>query len=170
MLVALLAIPLAAAVVAAALGPRRLDAIRWVSLAATLAALVLAAVVAVQFASLPPRDNHGHTFRPEFVPAFKAWVAEDPIHNTAAIASPLLMQQYKVANFEKADRLDHVGDVRFEQAKEATEHADDYIFGTVFFAAVLFFAEPLLLLFFDIMTTTSTTAAAASKPTAPSRM
>ncbi len=68
MLVALLAVPLAAAVAAAALGPRRLDAIRWVSLAATLAALVLAAVVAVQFASLPPRDNHSHTFRPEFVP------------------------------------------------------------------------------------------------------
>ncbi len=79
-------------------------------------------------------------FRPEFVPAFTAWVAEDPIHNPSAIASPLLMPQYKVANFEKADQLDHAGDVRFEQAKEATEHADDYIFGTVFFAAVLFFA------------------------------
>jgi len=79
-------------------------------------------------------------FRPEFVPAFNAWVAEDPIHNTAAIASPLIMPQYKVANFELADRLDHIGEVRFEQAKEATEHADDYIFATVFFAAVLFFA------------------------------
>src|SRR5262245_23209015 len=67
MLVALLVIPLVAAVIVAALGPRRLDALRWVSLAATVAGLVIAAVVAVQFASLPPRDG-GHTFRPEFVP------------------------------------------------------------------------------------------------------
>ena len=30
--------------------------------------------------------------------------------------------------------------LRFEQGKEATEHADDYVFVTVFFAVVLFFA------------------------------
>ena len=79
-------------------------------------------------------------FRAEFVPAFNAWVAQDPLENTSAIASPLLMPQYKLANFEKADALEHIGDVRFEEAREATEHADSYIFGTVFFAAVLFFA------------------------------
>jgi hypothetical protein len=79
-------------------------------------------------------------FRPEFVPAYRAWVAQDPINNTAAIATPLLMPEYKVANFEKADTLEAVGDTRFEEAKEATEHADSYIFATVFFAAVLFFA------------------------------
>jgi hypothetical protein len=79
-------------------------------------------------------------FRDEFRPAFIAWNAQNPLTNTKAIASPLLMPQYKVANFVKADRLETVGDHRFEQAKEATEHADSYIFGTVFFAAVLFFA------------------------------
>jgi hypothetical protein len=79
-------------------------------------------------------------FRPEFRPAFTAWVAQDPINNTKAIASPLLMPQYKVANFTKADTLERLGDKRFEGAKEATEHADSYIFATVFFAAVLFFA------------------------------
>ena len=79
-------------------------------------------------------------FRPEFVPAFTAWIAQDPLTNTAAVASPLLMPQYKLANLEKADTLETIGDTRFEQAKEATEHADSYIFSTVFFAAVLFFA------------------------------
>jgi hypothetical protein len=79
-------------------------------------------------------------FRDEFRPAFVAWLAQDPLHNQQATASPLLMPQYKIADFEKADRLEHVGDQRFEQAKSATEHADAYIFGTVFFAAVLFFA------------------------------
>jgi hypothetical protein len=79
-------------------------------------------------------------FRAEFVPAFTAWFAQDPISNKSAIASPLLMPEYKLANFEKADELEHLGDVRFEEAKEATENADNYIFATVFFAAVLFFA------------------------------
>ena len=50
------------------------------------------------------------------------------------------MPQYKLANFERADRLERTGDLRFEQGKEATEHADQYIFATVFFATVLFFA------------------------------
>ena len=50
------------------------------------------------------------------------------------------MPQYKLANFEKADRLEALGDRRFEEGKEATEHADAYIFATVFFATVLFFA------------------------------
>ena len=45
-----------------------------------------------------------------------------------------------LANAVKADRLNALGDVRFEQGKEATEHADDYVFVTVFFAIVLFFA------------------------------
>jgi hypothetical protein len=85
-------------------------------------------------------DLYLRRFRPEFRPAFAAWIAQNPLTNPAAIASPLLMPQYKVAKLEEADKLEAAGDVRFEQAKEATEHADSYIFGTVFFAAVLFFA------------------------------
>ena len=44
-----------------------------------------------------------------------------------------------LANAVKADKLEKLGDVRFEQGKDATEHADDYVFVTVFFAVVLFF-------------------------------
>ena len=79
-------------------------------------------------------------FRPEFLPAFDAWLAGDPLHNAQAIASPLLEPQYKLANSVKADQLEKLGDLRFEQGKEATENADDYVFATVFFAVVLFFA------------------------------
>jgi hypothetical protein len=50
------------------------------------------------------------------------------------------MPQYRLANLVKADRLETLGNERFNQAKDASEHADYYIFGTVFFAAVLFFA------------------------------
>jgi hypothetical protein len=85
-------------------------------------------------------DLYLRRFRPEFRPAFDAWLAQDPLNNTAAIATPLLMPQYHLADFEKANRLETVGDRRFEAGKEATEDADAYIFATVFFATVLFFA------------------------------
>jgi hypothetical protein len=79
-------------------------------------------------------------FRPEFRPAFLKWQAEDPLHNADATPSPLLEPNYKLANVEKSDKLNKLGDVRFEQGKEATENADNYVFVTVFFAIVLFFA------------------------------
>jgi hypothetical protein len=62
------------------------------------------------------------------------------LNNPQAIASPLLEKQYVLADAVKADKLEKLGDVRFEQGKQATENADDYVFVTVFFAVVLFFA------------------------------
>jgi len=79
-------------------------------------------------------------FREEFRPAFEAWQADDPLQNTEALPSPLLEKEYVLADAVKADRLERLGDLRFEQGKEATENADDYVFVTVFFAVVLFFA------------------------------
>ena len=66
-------------------------------------------------------------------------MAQDPLHNANAIASPLLEKDYVLANAVKADKLEKLGDVRFEQGKSATEHSDDYVYVTVFFAVVLFF-------------------------------
>jgi hypothetical protein len=85
-------------------------------------------------------DLYVRRFRPEFVPAFNAWVAQDPVHNVNAVASPLLMPEYRLADFEKADHLEEVAAEHFDKAKEATENADHYILITVFLAAVLFFA------------------------------
>ncbi len=85
-------------------------------------------------------DLYERRFRDEFRPAFDRWLAQDPLHNANAIPSPLREPNYKLANMEKADRLERIGDARFEQGKEATENADDYVFVTVFFAIVLFFA------------------------------
>jgi hypothetical protein len=79
-------------------------------------------------------------FRDEFRPAFERWLADDPLHNVNAIPSPLREKNYVLANAVKADKLEKLGDVRFDQGKDATEHADDYVFVTVFFAVVLFFA------------------------------
>jgi hypothetical protein len=86
-------------------------------------------------------DLYERRFRDEFRPAFTAWLAQgDPLTDPGATASPLRMPEYRQAQSVESDRLEALGDRRFDQAKEATEHADQYIFGTVFFAAVLFFA------------------------------
>ena len=79
-------------------------------------------------------------FRAEFLPAFNAWQAQDPVRNPSATASPLAMPQYKLSNLIRSDRLEALGDRRFEEGKEATDDTDAYVLTTVFFASVLFFA------------------------------
>jgi NADH-quinone oxidoreductase subunit M len=72
LLVVMLALPAAAAVVAALLGPRRGQAVRWLSLAAVVVNLGLGVVVIVGFVSLErdaaPEVPAAATFRPEIVP------------------------------------------------------------------------------------------------------
>jgi hypothetical protein len=85
-------------------------------------------------------DLYERRFRDEFRPAFERWLADDPLDNPNAVASPLKESNYVLANMVKSDKLERRGDLRFEEGKEATENADDYVFVTVFFAVVLFFA------------------------------
>jgi hypothetical protein len=85
-------------------------------------------------------DLYQRRFRPEFRPAFEAWIASDPVNNPNAESSPLREPQYMVANLERANKLDKQGDEHFDEGKDATEHTDSYVFTTVFFATVLFFA------------------------------
>lgn len=76
MVIGLVAIPFAAALIVAALGPKRAPMIRWVSLGATLAGLMLAALVALQFraarADRPVSKEPAATYRPELVPGADA--------------------------------------------------------------------------------------------------
>jgi hypothetical protein len=85
-------------------------------------------------------DLYERRFRDEFRPAFETWIAEDPLNNTNAIPSPLREKDYVLSHEVQADKLEKLGDLRFEQGKDATENADNYVFATVFFAVVLFFA------------------------------
>lgn len=79
-------------------------------------------------------------FRPDFRPAFQAWIAQDPLNNPQATPSPLYMPQYHPAEFAAVDRLEQKAGQAFNAGRDATEHTDAYVFSTVFFAAVLFFA------------------------------
>jgi hypothetical protein len=85
-------------------------------------------------------DLYVRRFRPEFIPAFEAWLESDPFNNPEAEADPLREPEYKVADLDKSDRLERDGTEHFEAGKEATENTDSYVLTTVFFAAVLFFA------------------------------
>jgi hypothetical protein len=79
-------------------------------------------------------------FRPEFVPAYRAWLAQHPFTNPRARPSPLYMPQYRPAALARAKSLDTKADDLYEEGSNAKTNDDKYILSTVFFAAVLFFA------------------------------
>src|SRR5215470_5564829 len=89
----------------------------------------------------PLANLYERRFREEFVPAFTAWRAQgDPLDPNLPIPTPLRMPQYVLSGEVKAEKLERLGDRRFEEGKEATDNADKYVFATVFFAVVLFFS------------------------------
>jgi hypothetical protein len=79
-------------------------------------------------------------FRPEFVPAFTAWLAQKPFTNPQAIAGPLYMHEYRPPELAQSAKLDAAADTLYRDGTEAKTNDDRYILATVFFAAVLFFA------------------------------
>src|SRR4051794_27090681 len=79
-------------------------------------------------------------FRPEFVPAFEAWIAQKPFTNPNAVPGPLYMPEYRLADLAVSAKLDAAADTLYQEGSDAKTHDDRYILSTVFFAAVLFFA------------------------------
>jgi hypothetical protein len=85
-------------------------------------------------------DFYLHRFRPEFTPAFEAWVATKPRKNPNAPLSPFAMPQYKLAATTKADRLELQAAVFSKRVGSFIQRADNYSLAVVLFAASLFFA------------------------------
>jgi hypothetical protein len=79
-------------------------------------------------------------FRHEFRPAFDAWIATDPLVNSAAPLTPFAMPEYEVAQAEESTRLNRVAIARSAAAGDANQRADNYMLAVVLFAAALFFA------------------------------
>jgi hypothetical protein len=79
-------------------------------------------------------------FRPEFRPAFEAWVATKPRTNPDAPLSPFAMPQYKLAATAQADRLEAQAGAASESVGQFIQRADNYSLAVVMFAAALFFA------------------------------
>jgi hypothetical protein len=79
-------------------------------------------------------------FRPEFRPAFEAWLATNPLTNPDAPASPFAMPEYQLAAKADAQRLDAQTDVLAAAVPRNVQRATNYVLGVVLFAVALFFA------------------------------
>jgi hypothetical protein len=96
-------------------------------------------VIAVADGNTALADFQVRQFRDEFLPAFEAWLALDPLNKPDAPPSPILMPEYESPEIEEAGRLSEASASLIEQGNEASETSDDYVLATVFLAAVLFF-------------------------------
>ncbi len=78
-------------------------------------------------------------FRPEFTPAFDAWVITQPRTNLKAPSSPFVMPEYQLAAATEAAQLATQAEALFAKGQAANQVSDDYVLNTVILAAVLFF-------------------------------
>ena len=79
-------------------------------------------------------------FRPEFTPAFNAWIATKPLKTKGAPLTPFSMPQYRLASREEASRLDQSAEELSAQVSRNIQRASNYVLGVVLFAVSLFFA------------------------------
>jgi hypothetical protein len=79
-------------------------------------------------------------FRPEFRPAFDAWLATNPLTNPDAPQTPFAMPEYQLAASADAQRLDAQTDVLAAVVPRNVQRASNYVLGVVLFAVALFFA------------------------------
>ncbi len=77
-------------------------------------------------------------FRPQFLVAFNAWMATDPLTNPNAPPGPTYMPEYKLPEQTQADALDSEDTSKLQAGSHAGQVSDDYVRITVFLAAVLF--------------------------------
>jgi len=79
-------------------------------------------------------------FRDEFEPAFRAWLAQDPLDNHDAAPSPFHLPEYRLVKAQEAldlvDRAEHA----VQQGEEANHRKDQYVMDALLLATVLFFA------------------------------
>ena len=83
---------------------------------------------------------YARRFRPEFKPAFAAWLATKPLTNPQAPLTPFVMPQYVLAAEKEAEQLDADAEVSAAQVRRNIQRASNYILGVVLFSVALFFA------------------------------
>lgn len=79
-------------------------------------------------------------FRPEFEPAFNAWIATEPFTNPDAALTPFAMPEYRVAASARSSELNAQAGRYADDAESANKRADNYVLAVVMLAAALFFA------------------------------
>ncbi len=79
-------------------------------------------------------------FRPEFEPAFDAWLATKPFTNPDAPLTPFAMPEYRVSESVRSSELNAQAGRHSDEAESANQRADNYVLAVVMLAAALFFA------------------------------
>lgn len=100
-------------------------------------ALFMAWVNAASSGNERMQQFYSKRFRPEFRPAFDAWLATEPMTNPQAPATPF--DHYRTQRAQRADDLEEQSKALFAAGHKANHYADGYVLGTVVFAVVLFF-------------------------------
>jgi len=78
-------------------------------------------------------------FRPEFVPAFEAWLAQVPSGEIPP-GTPFTLPEYQLATQVESERLLDQALNATQASREANQIGDNFILTTVLFASVLFLA------------------------------
>lgn len=79
-------------------------------------------------------------FRPEFRPAFDAWLSTKPRVNPSAPPSPFALPEYRLSSQEEAARLIKASGISTKDANDSNEQGDSYQLLTVIFATVMLLA------------------------------
>ena len=85
-------------------------------------------------------DFYEDRFREEFVPAFEAWSALEPLSNPEAPPTPFAMEEYQVAAQVEADKLDAAAEASAAEVRLDILRSSNYVLTVVLYAVVLFFA------------------------------
>jgi hypothetical protein len=86
----------------------------------------------------PLMDQLERRFTPEYGAAFDEWLTTDPFHDPDAPPGPAAMPGFSSAEFRQAAALNDQASALLDEGTTARETANEYIRGTVLFAAVLF--------------------------------
>jgi hypothetical protein len=85
-------------------------------------------------------DFYRDRFRPEFQPAFDAWLDTDPLTNADAPPSPFALDEYQLQARADAEQLDAEEQQAGVVVRRNVQRAANYILGVVMFSIALFFA------------------------------
>jgi hypothetical protein len=79
-------------------------------------------------------------FRPEFKPAFDAWIATNPYQDSAAPLTPFRLPEYQQASKAAAAQFDAAALASANEVLEDVQRSGNYVLAVVLFAVALFFA------------------------------
>lgn len=79
-------------------------------------------------------------FRDEFLVAFDAWLATDPLTDADAPPTPFAMDEYQLDSRTQAEELDAEAEASAAEVRLNIQRSSNYVLTVVLYAVVLFFA------------------------------